>query len=815
MPASLPNFFSARPFIPHGHCYLWRTELVGLHLIADGLIALAYFSIPLLLLYFVRQRKDVPFPSIFWLFAAFIIACGTTHLIAVWTLWHPIYWVSGTIKAITAFVSLYTASELYTVIPKALALRSPEELAAEIRQRERAEKALAESERCFRGIFDQTFQFIGLMKPDGTLIEANRTALEFGGLEALEAIDRPLWDTYWFLTPEVDRERIRSSVERAARGEFIRYEISVQGAGGRLVPIDFSLKPIFNDSGEVELIIPEGRDITDLKRVEAEIRQLNAELEERVKRRTQQLEASNREKEEALDRERQARQQAEISEQRFRVSQELSLDAFTILRAIRDERGEIVDFRWDYANPMAGKLLRLPPDALIGERLLDKFPGNKTDSELFDRYVRVVETGEPHDIELFYNSEDLIGWYRNMAVKLEDGVAVFFTDITERKHAELALQESEHRYATLARLSPVGIFRCDREGACFYVNDRWTKMTGFSAGSAIGFGWTDVLHPDDRPRVVRNWQIAVERNEPFRAEYRVRGPDGSSVWVLGQALPEKSDEDVVISYVGTITDISERVEVERELQERSRELREVNQILTRTTNLIRKRNEELDRFAYIVSHDLKAPLRAIANLSEWIEEDLDGQLPAENRRQMTLLRSRVHRMEALINGLLEYSRIGRDSVEIETVNVGTLLAETIDSIDPPEPFSIVLPENPPVFSGKPLFLRQVLANLITNAIKHHDKDTGRVEIGAIEDENFIEFTVSDDGPGISPEYHERIFGIFQTLGNGENPSSTGIGLTIVKKIIEGEGGSIALESVPGEGSCFRFTWPKQPKTDTD
>jgi PAS domain S-box-containing protein len=815
MPEALRDFFDSRSLVPHGHCYLWRPDLVWLHLLSDAFIALAYFSIPVMLVYFIRQRKDVPFGSIFWMFGAFIAACGTTHLLGVWTLWHPTYWVSGSVKALTAIVSLYTASELYTIIPNALALPSTEQLNAEIREREKVEQALAESERRFRGIFDQTFQFIGLLKPDGTLIEANRTALEFGGIRAEEVIDRPLWDTYWWTAPTVDRERLRSSVERAARGEFIRYEVIVRGAGDRLVPVDFSLKPIFDERGEVVLIIPESRDITEIKRVESELRELNARLEDRVQQRTEQLERSNREKAEALQGEREARQRAEISERRFRVSQELSLDAFTILRTIRDGTGAIVDFEWEYANPMAGELLHLSAEELIGQRLLEKFPGNKTDSELFDRYVRVVETGEAHDIEIYYGSENVIGWFRNMAVKLDNGLAVFFTDITERKNAELALAESEHRYATLARLSPVGIFRCDRSGSCFYVNDRWTKMTGIPAESALGFGWGNALHPEDRDRVIDEWRNAIANNDAFRGEYRFLRADGSIVWVLGQALPETSAENVVISYVGTVTDISERIEVEKKLQERSRQLREVNTALSRTAKLLQKRNEELDRFAYIVSHDLKAPLRAIANLSEWIEEDLAGILPEENQQQMSLLRGRVQRMENLIKGLLEYSRVGRDSVNIEIVDTGALIEEVIDSIDPPDSFTIVLPENPPTFPCKRLLLSQVFANLIGNAVKHHDRPDGRIQISVNRDGLFYEFAVRDDGPGIAPEYHEKIFGIFQTLGNSEDASNTGIGLTIVKKIVETEGGTISLESNEGEGTTFRFTWPEQPRTDSE
>ena len=115
-------------YVPHGHCYLQKPGLVGLHFSCDALIALAYYSIPITLVYFVRQRKDIPYPGIFWLFSAFIVACGTTHLLAVWTIWHPDYWLSGTVKAITAAISLYTALALVPVVPKALALPSPTQL---------------------------------------------------------------------------------------------------------------------------------------------------------------------------------------------------------------------------------------------------------------------------------------------------------------------------------------------------------------------------------------------------------------------------------------------------------------------------------------------------------------------------------------------------------------------------------------------------------------------------------------------------------------------------------------------------------------
>jgi len=253
------------------------------------------------------------------------------------------------------------------------------------------------------------------------------------------------------------------------------------------------------------------------------------------------------------------------------------------------------------------------------------------------------------------------------------------------------------------------------------------------------------------------------------------------------------------------------------LQNRAQELAELNRALTQANATLQERNQELDQFAYAASHDLKAPLRAIANLSEWIEEDLVEQLSAENRQQMALLRSRVRRMEALINGLLDYSRLGRTSTPIEVVNLRKLLTEVLDSLSPDPQFTVHLPSDLPTLQTRRLALRQIFANLLSNAIKHHDRPNGQVWITArLQDRaeadhpTHYEFTVQDDGPGIDPSYHNKIFLMFQTLEARDTYENTGVGLAIVKKIVELEGGQIDLISEPSQGAAFRFTWPIVP-----
>ena len=214
------------------------------------------------------------------------------------------------------------------------------------------------------------------------------------------------------------------------------------------------------------------------------------------------------------------------------------------------------------------------------------------------------------------------------------------------------------------------------------------------------------------------------------------------------------------------------------------------------------------QFAYIVSHDLRAPLRAIDNLSEWIEEELGSGLTATAKDYMRLLRARVLRMESMIMGILEYSRIGKTEAVQRQFKVADSLNDIVDSLGSPPGFTVEISPGMPTLTCSKICFEQVMANLIGNAIKHHDKAQGKVSVSVKDVGEFYEFAVADDGPGIAPKHHKRIFDIFQTLQSRDEREGVGIGLTLVKKIIEEQGGAITLESDLGQGVLFRFTWPK-------
>jgi PAS domain S-box-containing protein len=368
-----------------------------------------------------------------------------------------------------------------------------------------------------------------------------------------------------------------------------------------------------------------------------------------------------------------------------------------------------------------------------------------------------------------------------------------------------ALEASERRLRSLSDAMPLIVWTARPDGAVTYFNQRWFEYTGMAEEQALAWGWSDVLHPDDRQPAIERWNESLRTGARYEIEYRwKRAQDGAYRWQLGRGVPVRDQAGTIAYWVGTGTDIDDQKQAETTLRKRGEQL-------ARTTTALEERNRELDQFAYITSHDLKAPLRGIANLSQWIEEDLGASVTDDIRKQLELLRGRVHRMEGLIDGILQYSRVGRAKGVSELVDVGALVHDVVDLIAPPAGFQIEVAPNMPTIAAERLRLQQVFQNLIGNAIKHHNRADGHICVCVADTGPMYEFSVADDGPGIAPQYHQKIFVIFQTLAARDKVEGTGIGLSLVKKIVESSGGQIWLESAEGAGTTFHFTWPKRPQ----
>jgi PAS domain S-box-containing protein len=368
----------------------------------------------------------------------------------------------------------------------------------------------------------------------------------------------------------------------------------------------------------------------------------------------------------------------------------------------------------------------------------------------------------------------------------------------ERKQAEEELRKSEERYQTLANISPVGIFRTDANGSTTYVNPTWCQLSGFSADDALGVGWLKAVHPDDIKSLADNWQAATHLHTPSLADYRFVHPDGSIVWVMGQAVPEMNSANQIIGYVGTITDITERKRVE-------------------DLKLAVKKAESADRlksaFLATMSHELRTPLNSIIGFTGILLQKLVGPLSAEQEKQLKMVQGSARHLLELINDVLDISKIEADqmTVSIEEFDIGVAIQKSVEKIMPLAEkkgltLTTVIPEAVNITSDRRR-VEQILLNLLNNAVKFTEHGDVRLE-SQIEDDWLIT-RVSDSGIGIKPDDLQTLFTPFTQIDTGitRQHEGTGLGLSICKRIVEMLGGSIRVESEWGKGSTFTFTLP--------
>lgn len=328
-----------------------------------------------------------------------------------------------------------------------------------------------------------------------------------------------------------------------------------------------------------------------------------------------------------------------------------------------------------------------------------------------------------------------------------------------------------------------------------FVNPAWEQVFGHSyveAQNNPGL-WLKTIHPEDQSLAQASLATLLAEGQ-LDHEYRIVRPDGEVRWISDHAVLVRDAQGMPLRIDGIGRDVTRRKQAEESQ--------------TALVHELQSANEELKNFAYVVSHDLKAPLRAIGSLAEWIATDYADKFEDEGREHLRLLVGRVRRMDALIDGILQYSRVGRAHEGRAEVDLDALVHEVIDSLAPPAHIRIEIDAPLPTVHADHTRMQQVLQNLISNAIKYIDKPQGEIHIGCMAEGKTWKFYVRDNGPGIEQRHFERIFQLFQTLTPRDRAESTGVGLALVKKIIELHDGHVWLESKLGEGSTFFFTLPK-------
>jgi len=458
------------------------------------------------------------------------------------------------------------------------------------------------------------------------------------------------------------------------------------------------------------------------------------------------------------------------------------------------------------------------------------------------------------------------------------GFAVVINDINHQEKVTEALKLSNEKVKLILRFNNSCLYEWNPNHNIASYSAEWKKLRGFENDEIDDDPqyWELYISVDDIKRVKRKLNEEIKkRSERIELTYRVIQKNNSIRWIRDTLLTIKDEHGSVLGYIGSNTDITQQKDEEarsiqfnkvleqlvrkrtkelelsnlrlyakeqvltkslRRAQDNEREISYQNQLLHEHDAQMKKNmqtlwetqqelnrqkyeletvNKELEEFAYVVSHDLKAPLRGISQLATWIGDDYAAVFNDEGKQQMELLLNRVKRLDNLINGILQYSRVGRLTTKHEKVNVGELIQEIINDLTPPAHISIEIQNGLPELIADQTQIEQLFQNLIGNAIKFIDKEKGNIQIGCVDSLTHWKFWVSDNGPGIEAKYHDKVFKVFQRLLPRDVSEGTGIGLSIVKKVVELYNGKVWIESEVGEGSSFYFTLAKSSVTKTE
>ncbi|SIQ41812.1 PAS domain-containing sensor histidine kinase [Maribacter ulvicola] len=364
-------------------------------------------------------------------------------------------------------------------------------------------------------------------------------------------------------------------------------------------------------------------------------------------------------------------------------------------------------------------------------------------------------------------------------------------DITKQHEAEVKLKAEREKYSDIIANMNLGLLEVDEKDNILLANQSFCDMSGFEEHELIGKNATDFFKVENKNVIKAELKLeAGGKSNSFEVEVLNKSGDKKH-WLISGA-PRYNEAGEVVGSVGVHLDVTNQKELELQKEQLVKDLENSNQ--------------GLQEYAHIVSHDLKSPLRSISALATWLNEDYKDVLDEGGKQNLELMQEKVASMDKLIHGILEYSTANSSVLDDSKVDLNVVIADIGETIYIPDHVKLVIPEPLPTILADRIKVHQVFQNIIGNAVVHIEREIGLVEVLYKDDGEFWQFTISDNGVGIPEEYHKKIFDIFQSIGNNER--STGIGLSIVKKIIDRYQGNVWVDSVVGEGTQFHFTIKK-------
>ena len=824
--------------------------------LANGVIAVSYACIPVFLVVVIRKRKDIPFSWVFVLFGAFILACGTTHVVHVLGLWWPVDWWQAVVDSLCAIISVTTAILVWPLLPKMLAIPSPSQLRAvnrelqtekaaleqtqgelrkayagveqhvkertadlahaneslriEITERQRAEEMLREQYATLQGILESSVSPIFSVDEEYRYTSFNRS--HETGMKAHYGVDIEIGASVLECqTVEEDRQKSKRHLDRALAGEHVLVESHSGEEPDTQRYFEVAHNPIRRADGSVAGVAVMARDLTVRKRAEAALR-------------------------ESEDKFKYVFESANVGKSITLPTGEMAINkAFADLLGYTQE--ELQNKKWHELTP--------PDEIESTQERVNLLLNGEKDSERFNkRYIHKNGSHVWADVSVAIRRDS-------------EGRPLHFittiVDITERKRAEEVLQRYTERLRNLHRVDQAilmaiespevivqitlmhvrGLLAC--QSARIGIFD--SAMKGVRIFAAEADGKTIVQIVRDVPDNVYGDQDDLRQGkmdvvedislmEPAPAVARILQAEGVQACInvplvsadrligvlnLGWSRPRTfAPEDLEIAHevAGQIAIAIEQARLRRETAIHAEEME--RRVRERTAQLDAA-NKELEAFAYSVSHDLRAPLRAVDGYVRILLEDFAPSLDAEGKRVCSVISTSAREMGRLIDDLLAFSRIGRVALQPSPIDMETLAHSVfLELTDPADRERVDFHVSPlPTATGDPALVHQVWVNLLGNAVKYSSKkERAVIRVSAEQLGDEVVYSVRDNGAGFDMQYAQKLFGVFQRLHSAKEFEGTGVGLAIVQRIVLRHGGRVWAEGEIGKGAEFCFSMKK-------